>query len=379
MKTYAVRQEREENNNRLNRVDNKGNVLSLIPQGNTGGIERLCLDMARLSAEGFYYYFMWGGGIYADKIKEYTDNIEIRHFSYRKMFNEYIYLKKYIVNNKIDILLIQVPSPIFLIFSQLLKKSRKNLKICIYIHADPNGIFTTRLKQFQYKLFQRYSDGCIAISDFVANEMRNQYNCGNISVIPNGIDLKNFSFVKKNSPTEPVNFTFVGRLVTEKGLDILFHALAGIDNKYHLSIIGTGPCEEYLKELSASLGMAGSISFLGERDNVENLLQKMDYLVHPATCNEGFGISLVEAMASGVPCIAFAKGAIPELIEDNKDGMLVRNYSVEGYRDKLLEAINLYNNGFDQYLEMRENARTKAEMYDIHEYIENLKSYLYSL
>lgn len=379
MKTYTVRREREENQNRLYGVANKGNVLSLIPQGNTGGIERLCLDMARHETESFYFYFMWGGGLSADEISRCSKNVVIRNFTYFKFFREYRYLKNYVISNNINVLLIQVPSPVFLFYSRWLKHSIKNLKICMYIHADPNAIFNTQFKCIQYRLFQKNVDGCIAISDFVANEMKENYPGNKITVIHNGIDLRRFSYVKKERTKSPMHFIFAGRLVKEKGLDILLHSLASIDKDYRVSLVGEGPCKDDLCALSISLNIDNRVEFLGERSDVELLLQGADFFVHPATCNEGFGIALVEAMASGVPCIAYSKGAIPEIIEDNKEGLLVWDYSIEEYRKRLLDAIDLFDFNYEQYLMLCDNARTKAEKYDINRYIIDLKDYLYSL
>ncbi len=53
------------------------------------------------------------------------------------------------------------------------------------------------------------------------------------------------------------------------------------------------------------------MQFTGRRTDVPQLLQQADLFVHPAVWEEGFGITLIEAMASGVPCLAFPKGAIP--------------------------------------------------------------------
>lgn len=62
-----------------------------------------------------------------------------------------------------------------------------------------------------------------------------------------------------------------------------------------------------MQALAARLHLEDKVQFLGSRTDVPQLLQAADLFVHPATCQEGFGITLIEAMASGVPCLAFPK------------------------------------------------------------------------
>ena len=67
-----------------------------------------------------------------------------------------------------------------------------------------------------------------------------------------------------------------------------------------------------------------------------------DLFVHPATCQEGFGITLIEAMASGVPCLAFPKGAIPEIIGPEIDGFLTEEVSAAALTAGINRALELF-------------------------------------
>ena len=77
--------------------------------------------------------------------------------------------------------------------------------------------------------------------------------------------------------------------------------------------------------MAAELGVQDKISFEGKSNRVRDYLYAADVFVHPARCPEGFGITLVEAMATGLPCIAFEKGAIPELITSGREGFLEKD------------------------------------------------------
>jgi glycosyltransferase involved in cell wall biosynthesis len=87
-----------------------------------------------------------------------------------------------------------------------------------------------------------------------------------------------------------------------------------------LVIVGPGPEEGALRELAARV--APGTVFTGYRDDVMELLDAADVLVHPSRM-EGFPIALLEAMAAGVPILATRVGGIPEVVEDGVTGILV--------------------------------------------------------
>ena len=105
------------------------------------------------------------------------------------------------------------------------------------------------------------------------------------------------------------------------------------------------------------------ISVLGAMRQIPEIMAKSDIFVHPAIWEEGFGIAIVEAMASGLICIATNRGAIPELIDDQINGYLVESNSATAMAEKLAEIItNIYTDGSDC---VRYQARKKAEKYSI--------------
>ena len=288
--------------------EKKLNILNLLPRGEQGGIERLCLDVARLSAENNHFYFMWGGGSVADQILEYTNQVVVRNFTYQNIVREYFVLREYVVRNDINIIILQVPSPVFLIYISWIKKRFPHIRVCAYIHADPNLIFDSRLKKIQFKLFQKYCDKNIAISKFVEKQLVRDYEIKNISVIYNGTDIDRFNIRKEKKVTNKINMVYVGRLAPEKGLNLLIEALSEVEFEFQLVIVGEGACLSDLKRLVSVIGISDYVVFSGASDSVEEFLGEADIFVHPTVCNEGFGITLIEAMAAGVPCVAFARG-----------------------------------------------------------------------
>ncbi|HID07375.1 MAG TPA: glycosyltransferase [Armatimonadetes bacterium] len=114
---------------------------------------------------------------------------------------------------------------------------------------------------------------------------------------------------------------YIGRLIPEKGVDLLIRAIARFPNM-HLIIVGDGPERVILTKLSYALGVATRIQFLGAlaHECLPKLLNALDVVVLPSRSTshwqEQFGRALVEAMACGIPVIGSSCGAIPEVIGD---------------------------------------------------------------
>ncbi|HEX7336611.1 MAG TPA: glycosyltransferase [Gemmatimonadales bacterium] len=127
---------------------------------------------------------------------------------------------------------------------------------------------------------------------------------------------------------------FVGRLVPERGLDLLFRACVGLAGKWSLSVVGTGPSQEELEQLAQRLGIAARISWLGAlpRQEVEQIWPKLDCVVLPSRTTERWvmtvGKAALHAMAHGVAVVGTDSGALPELVGDA--GRIVPEEDVPG-------------------------------------------------
>jgi phosphatidylinositol alpha-1,6-mannosyltransferase len=131
----------------------------------------------------------------------------------------------------------------------------------------------------------------------------------------------------------------VARLVPHKGHDValrVLHALRERVPGLHYLVIGTGPDERRLRELAASLGVADAVTFAGalpDREVAEAYATADVYVglsrEEGANAAEGFGIALVEAAASGTPCVAGRAGGIASAVRDGETGVLVPPTSVD--------------------------------------------------
>jgi mannosyltransferase len=123
---------------------------------------------------------------------------------------------------------------------------------------------------------------------------------------------------------------FTGRLVSWKGLPLLIKVWERIHHNHphaFLLLVGSGGtdiynCEDELKEFVRSNYLQDSVGLTGDVRNVHEYLQASDIFVFP-TEKDAFGISLIEAMACGLPVVAARTGAIKEIVTPGQDGLMV--------------------------------------------------------
>jgi glycosyltransferase involved in cell wall biosynthesis len=117
----------------------------------------------------------------------------------------------------------------------------------------------------------------------------------------------------------------VGRLTEQKGHVYLLDAFAEVIQALpsaHLLMVGDGELRPALERQAARLGLQGSVTFTGRREDVPRIMMALDVLAMPSLW-EGFGLVLLEAMAAGKPVVASRVSAIPEIVADGETGLLV--------------------------------------------------------
>jgi glycosyltransferase involved in cell wall biosynthesis len=121
--------------------------------------------------------------------------------------------------------------------------------------------------------------------------------------------------------TPPVLLS-VGRLKAPKDFSTLLQALARLEEgTYKARIVGDGPEREQLEDEARALGLTGSLEFLGERNDIPAQIAGADLFVL-ASRSEGLPMSVLEAMAAGLPVVASSVGGVPEQV-DEETGRLV--------------------------------------------------------
>ena len=144
-----------------------------------------------------------------------------------------------------------------------------------------------------------------------------------IEVIPQlGVDPSFFRKGRRRMDG-PFNIGFVGRLVREKGVDLLLAALGGLARsglEFRATICGAGILAGQLELLARDIGIGGQVTWLGglPHERIPEMMQGLDALVLPSrqttAWKEQFGHVLIEAMAMGIPVVGSSSGAIPEVL-----------------------------------------------------------------
>ncbi|HEX6104837.1 MAG TPA: glycosyltransferase family 4 protein [Gemmatimonadales bacterium] len=178
----------------------------------------------------------------------------------------------------------------------------------------------------------RRADRVIAVSDSLGRLARRTLPDLRYAVIPNGVDLARFRpRLRPARPHQRLRCLAVARLVERKGLANLIRAVAlQGPGRVELEIVGTGPEERPLRALAAELGVSHLVTFAGalEHAAVAQRYREAD-LFTLACSDEAFGTAFGEAMASGLPIVGTAVGAIPELVRDGRNGLLVPSGDVQ--------------------------------------------------
>jgi glycosyltransferase involved in cell wall biosynthesis len=141
-------------------------------------------------------------------------------------------------------------------------------------------------------------------------------------VIPNAVDVES---APRSSPAERERplILAVGRLKAPKDFPTLIRALSGLrPDSFEAVIVGEGPDRPRLEEEIEALGLSGRVRLAGERRDVPELLAAADVFVLPSA-SEGLPVSVLEAMAAGLPVIASRVGGVPEQVSDGETGLLV--------------------------------------------------------
>ena len=152
----------------------------------------------------------------------------------------------------------------------------------------------------------------------------------NIAQIQNGIDLRPFDNVSPSlrealAVGDAPVIGLVGRLSTEKGVDIFLRAAARVLPDFpraRFVVIGEGPDRHELESLIDELGIRQNVTMVGRRNDMPAVYASFDLMVS-ASRKEGLPIALLEGMASGLPLVATSAGEIPAIVQHGMTGLLV--------------------------------------------------------
>lgn len=357
-------------------------VLNLLTSGSAGGIESLCRDIGCNSQFENGFVFLFGGGTIYEQMKQ----MGLRTYSFQdkgkkislKKLNE---LKK--IAEEYDIIAAHHGDPFLKLYHWILSKMLKK-KYVTFVHScyeDEQFYPENKVKKYiAHKIFQedmKCSDKIIFVSKAGKKSCMSAFDIAEDKavVVYNGIGRDKIQQGKNNviSPKEPYRVTYIGRLERVKGVHLLLEAVNKLKNEYssEVSIVGTGTEKENLKQLTQTLKIDHIVTFYGQQQDVIPFLKNTDIFVYPSVWQEVFGISLVEAMAFGIPCITNRVGGIPEIIEDGKSGFLCEAVTAEALMVQMRKVIHLIQS--DDIKKISINAKIRAEQFSILHTVDGLR------
>lgn len=320
-------------------------------------------------------------GVYYRRLSVSFDNLLIRYLkrfpifynSTRPLFASQSYYLKYIVKiandlrkQKCDIVHVHNFSQ----FIPILRAFNPEVKIVLHMHCD-------WLVQLDRRMIERrlsQTDLVISCSEYVTKKIRECFPhfASHCQTVYNGVDVNRFipGYESGKARTNGTKrLLFVGRISPEKGLHVLleaFHTIVKYYPQTQVEIVGPydkAPREfiidlhddnkitdlklfykeNYLSQLKAMLhpDLASHVTFTGhiQQEQLNGNYCRADVLVNPSL-SESFGMSLIEAMATGVPVVATRVGGMSEIVEEDKTGMLVEPGNAHALGEAVLHLLS---------------------------------------
>lgn len=320
------------------------NILFITNHLNVGGITSYVLTLSGgLKKKGHNIFLASSGGELLSKFKEMGVTyipipIGTKKEISPKIFFSLLKLKSIIKENNIDI--VHTHSRTTQVLGCLLHKFSgvRHIFTC-------HGFFKRRLLR---RIFPCWGEKVIAISEQVKVHLAQDFDLPEegVCVINNGIDVERFKAVallpklkiKKDLGLgdNPV-IGIIARLSDVKGHSYLIKAFKAVLEKSQacLLIVGTGKEQGNLAKLVNDLGLEGKVFFIPEISDTTLALAAMDIFVMPSL-QEGLGLALMEAMASGLAVIGSNVGGIKTLIQDSRNGLLVEPQDPQGLAEAIV-------------------------------------------
>lgn len=210
----------------------------------------------------------------------------------------------------------------------------------------PNGALARRVKAPVRRLYASADAHVCVAREIEAEALAAGVPRERVHYLPNAVDTSRFRppipgergaiRLSLGWPEDRVICLFAGRLSEEKGVLELVEAWSRLPSRTHAHLVIAGPdmsghhldAGPRARALAARYGIDSSISFLGPRDDIDRLMRAADILIQPSRY-EAFGISVIEAMATGLPVIATAVGGMCDYLSDGANALLCPPGSVD--------------------------------------------------
>jgi len=255
-------------------------------------------------------------------------------------------LKKYIDNNRIDILHVQTATclPLVYLANKWSKRKSKIIWHCRGLNPK-NYITVSRIANITADFIITNCNSekrKIELNGVPANKIKTIYNPPPSIKIPCGYINKNSELLKDLSIVgSAFVIASISRLEVDRGVQYFLEAASILVNDYKLTnikflVVGDGPLKNTLKQEAKRLGINSYVLFLGVRRDIERIYASINLLVNPNLLGLGTDNINAEAMAFYKPVVATDVGGIPEIVIDGENGFLVPPRNSEAIAEKVL-------------------------------------------
>ena len=234
-----------------------------------------------------------------------------------------------------------------------------------------------------------FANRILAISHAAKNEIHEQVGFTNkVSIVEVPVELDVFhDFVDPMKIRDEFNFqksdyviVAVGHVIEVKGWDIAIEAFAKVNlivPNTKLLLVGKKTSLSFYNKIYALIekfNLQEKVVFAGNRNDIPYILKASDLFVFPSR-SEGAGAALIEAMAAGIPCIATNTGGIPEIIKNERNGLLFERDNSEELAENMLRLIS--DSDLQSYFV--QSAEQDLQRFSIDTYVENVFSHYQDL
>lgn len=225
----------------------------------------------------------------------------------------------------------------------------------------------------------RRSNGVTAVSKYLKEETKNKFDIDrHIEVVYNFVDTDRFCPERSDdcppfNHTGEINVAHVSNFREVKNIPVMIRAFAEFrsTHKARLYLMGEGPELSKGLTLAEELGVADSVTPMGRVDYLSCLLPNFDMLLLPSQ-SESFGLSVLEALSCGVPCVTSDRGGLPEVQIQGQTGFMVHPDDVYGLVEGMGRLVDVESGDRRKF---REQARAQALNFGLDAMVNQYESY----
>ncbi len=229
-------------------------------------------------------------------------------------------------------------------------------------------------RHIMLRQYKRCNNSFVAISNHTLNYFKKVLPLplsNNVYLLHNAINFHRFNSVAKPRAVSALRLINVGSFNRNKNQDFLIDVVQVLLAKGHrdvlLSFCGTGATEASVQQKVRDLNLTAYVKFFGATDDVETYLGNSNIYVHSAK-SEALGLTHLEAMAAGLPVVCLDGGGNRDVIEQNKNGIMIFEHNAEAFANAILQIAD--NEAW--YRQMCLYAVEYARKFDIEPYVDKL-------